>query len=1082
METGMQVCKKKGSNRKTGTPKADARGTGADKGPCGFSDDIDSQVLDIESQSFEAYSGAGGIEEIIQDKISKTIRELKLFLRSGNFITEKGDQKTNLINVAERKTYYLSPPHIEEFFIRLEECRKEKLMLHFSERQETADITHSGIMIDFDRYQRSKSADITSKHLESLTRHIAKILYDTLDFEKYLNADGEFIYHVFFIRKPSVVLVESNIAGAATLYKDGFHMLIPELQVTKGYKRYLNQELLNRNSMPTIFRDIDHIEGADKMLDKMSASNPVHFFGNSKPERIAYNLVSAYRMVVNYNDMDTNRESLDAVSLNSGFVPGTKQPVNLSYELSLAFKLDTVDGNKTWLAKRPINYKSTLETKIQLIVEKSASGIMQEGELLDNEDSVDILTMGNADANYLRKLLEILHISYATEYEKWFKVICAIAHTNTNYKPLAVWFSHRKPESWSQMEIDRVWAEATNNRFGRKPVTKRSLVFWAKESSPAKFAEINKENYFQILARAAYDNEGRVEHSMAARVLYAMVGDKFVADSEKDKSPYEWFEFVTPGQAMKKGEIYKWRKENRPDNLHLFIAEHMPKVYMQLCQNIKDRRETAENVPLAKYWQTVERTFRQFMSKLSNDGFQNGIICQGQYRFRCRGFLNELDSYEDIIGVGNGVLKIGIEPRLIKGFHEYRISKYTDTDYIPYNPKNIYIKTLLNAFHDIFPEEDAFEFMMMHASTGLDAKESACLLLLLLGGGQNGKSFFAKMIHNTLGNQYCASGKPGLLTSQMERSESANSALFQMKDKRAFYFDEFNKCETLNIARMKSIVSPGYQTGRDLHMQQSNFKNTSNPIAMSNYPFIIDTTDHGTWRRIYIYRNKVKFCSNPDPQNSWEKKEDRRFIYDYINDPLYKEAMLSIMVHYYAKLCGQYSGDIKNIPVPTIARETEEFRNSQDVLNRFITQMIVKSPGADPIGLPTLAAKYVEWYSRQMSRGTISISDAEAQFENSRIAASLERKASGTLFLVGYRVRYALEEPLQDGETALSANSHAVAAVPKKIEVVKTPEKTDDGDDYIKNLTNRVKSHIQSTCEVKIPDIAMDELDDLLYC
>jgi len=493
--------------------------------------------------------------------------------------------------------------------------------------------------------------------------------------------------------------------------------------------------------------------------------------------------------------------------------------------------------------------------------------------------------------------------------------------------------------------------------------------------------------------------------------------------SRANHEDYCWYEFVTPGQAMRKGEIYKWRQEKEPDNMHLFISQHLPKVYLQLAANLKDRKENAQNPGEAKYWVNVEKSFRLFTSKLSNDVFQNGVIKQARYLFRMRGFFDDLDSYEDVLGVGNGVLKIGLAPKLIQGFHEYKISKYTETDYVPYDPDNEHIRVLLNAFRDIFPEEDVFEFMLYHASTGLDARESACLLLLLVGGGQNGKSFFAKMVHNTLGNMYCSSGKSALLTAPMERAESANSAQMQMRDKRYFYFDEFNRCEILNMGRVKTMVNPGWQSGRDLHQKQSNFKNTCNPAALSNFDFIIDTTDHGTWRRIYYYKNKVKFCARPNPHNKYEKKVDPRFMDYYTNDPFYLQAMLSILVHYYKKLCIHYGGDIKNIPVPTIAHETELFRNRQDTVNRFITEMIVRSPGSEELGIPTLANKYIEWFGINYKRGILPTGvEIQSQLENSKLAPMLTMGFGNKLCLQGYRVKFSPDEKIGDNESDLSCD------------------------------------------------------------
>ncbi|NDB59428.1 hypothetical protein EB001_13405, partial [bacterium] len=80
---------------------------------------------------------------------------------------------------------------------------------------------------------------------------------------------------------------------------------------------------------------------------------------------------------------------------------------------------------------------------------------------------------------------------------------------------------------------------------------------------------------------------------------------------------YCWLEFVAAGQAMRRGEVWKWRKEVEPDNIHLFIAEHLPKVYLDQAQRIRERKDNAANENEAKYWANIERTFRQYMSKLS---------------------------------------------------------------------------------------------------------------------------------------------------------------------------------------------------------------------------------------------------------------------------------------------------------------------------------------------------------------------------------------------------------------------------------------------------------------------------------
>lgn len=970
------------------------------------------------------------VDQIVQNKISKSVRTLKEIL-SKQFATEKGDQSTNIINVAERRTYNLPDTHLDEFFHAMDACRKESRMLHYSERQETSEKESSGIMIDFDRYQKSKEPEINNAHFDKLAVRIGNILLRTLQIDvDHCGPSGEWFFHLFVIRKPAVVLQDASTA----VYKDGFHMLIPDIWVRKGVKKYLLQEMIRTGVMKSTFRDIPHIEEPEKMLDMMSASNPVHFLGNSKTGKPAYDLVRAYR-IHGWPDDDTcDRTNIPVDALLGGKVAfGDFQavhghvihaqpndlPINLTYELALAFHVDKMSLGVTWLKKKKYDCIPELETQMQLLVEKALGRGIAMDDLFENENSVDILTIGNAEAKYLKNLLALLHDSYAIQYEKWFKVICAIAHTSPSYKPLAHWFSQRVPDKWAPGEVDRVWDEALRQQSDN-PVTKRSIIYWARESSPQKFQLAQKENYIEVLAKYVYQNEGRVEHSQVAHIVHAMVSDKFVVDVGKcdGRLKYNWYEYVVPGQSMRKGEIFKWRLENSPDNIHLFISRHLPKIYTEQTQRIRDRREGAQSEEESKYWASVEKTFRMYMSKLYNDGFQRGIIQQAQYVFRQRGFVEELDSYQDVIGVGNGILRTGPEPKLIKGFHEYKISRYTETDYVPYNPEDPIQREILRWSRDIYPEKDVWEFMWFNACTGLDLHESACILVLNVGGGQNGKTSWANMIHNTLGNDYCASGKSALLVGSMERGESANSAQMHMRGKTWFYFDEFTKLCKLNDARLKGIVTAGWQSGRDLHEKQSNFKNTCNPVAFSNFDFTIETTDHGTWRRIYYYKSKAKFSKTPNPNSPYEKKADLRWESRNPNDPAYRAATLAILTHFNGRLWREYDGDLKNIPVPTIDRETEAFRNRQDLLNKFITQMIVTSPGCKAVSLQTIGLRYSEWHAKHIRTGG-NFTGIESEIENSRLSKYLQIRAGGMKYLIDCRIKDDIDDKPEEGEEYL---------------------------------------------------------------
>lgn len=1003
------------------------------------------------------------IDQLVQAKFSQPLRTFREFIAKGNFRAEKRDPHTNIIDNTDKRSYIIPPTRITEFFTKLEACRMDGRTMHFAERQETADTANTGIVIDLDVYQSVGARIVTNRHLHNIVHRINRVLVRSLDF---MPNEPIFEYHAFVISRAAVTAADEKI------YKDGFHIVIPEVRVTREYKDYLIGELIREEAIPNAMRDImPQIVRPEKLLDRMSRVFPVCFVGSAKAGGTAYPLTHVYRISSELGGSDYVSIDLipDVDRIANGQSPDGR-PINLVYEMSLGFYFDYLGEARTWLTKTEYEYRAELEGKIQVRNEKRLGGILDDEEIEDNENEVDILTTGNAEASYLKKLLGIIDISYATEYEKWFKVICAIANTNVRYRPLAIYFSHRNPNAWSASELDRVWNEGLNSR-DRAPITKRSIIFWAKESSPERFREIEQENYQNILARAVFHYEGKINHAEAARVIYSMIGDKFACDvnvNDKSGKLREWYEFVLPEQSHKAGEVYKWRREDDPDVLRCFMIDHLPKVYDAQLERIKERKEQAETENERKYWSAVEMNLKKSQNDLGNDTYQSRVVKQCQLRFRVRGFTTELDNYPDVIGVGNGVLKLGIKPQLIQRFHEYRISKFTPTRYRPYSPTNPFIRELMQILRDIIIEPDAFEFIMFYLATQIDLAEVAGMWLQIVGGGRNGKSFITKMLRETLGDQYIAQFKSALLTGPDPKAEAANSALMILRGKTGAFCDEFNAGEVVNSKLAKSLANPGRMTGRDNYENEGSFRNTSNIIASSNYELSTTDTDYGFWRRVRYYTARVRFVENPDPRNPYEKRVNTKIMDEYPYDRNYQEAFLSILVHYHTRLHIEYGGDIKRVPCATIARQTEEYHNRQDSLNRFINLLIVKSPHAPSIVLEDLGNAYINWY-KQNVRNTVKfdMTTLIGQIVTSKLDTAIATRDDGVRELKEHRLRDSIDDPLLEGESYLF---HIVdrSAVPPG----------GDNDTTSTDVTTYIKPNALLPPQVDIPANVGDRIDE----
>ena len=317
-----------------------------------------------------------------------------------------------------------------------------------------------------------------------------------------------------------------------------------------------------------------------------------------------------------------------------------------------------------------------------------------------------------------------------------------------------------------------------------------------------------------------------------------------------------------------------------------------------MADHLRTQKEEAAD-EAARAYKRMQDAFAVSRRRLFCDQFKNGVLRQAAYLFRRRGFVESLDTDPDIIGVANGVLRLGAEVELVARFHEYPISLASPVQYRAFDPAEPWTRRMLGAIADIIPEPDFREWLLFFAASSLAGGVKEGLLLLWNGGGANGKTFFLRMVAKALGPHYGRKLNISLLTSERESADRPNSAVMQLKGCRWGYVEETQKAEPLNSQRLKEIVNPGEISGRDLNQKQETFEVTANIAVGQNYPFVIDTTDHGTWRRLRYYKSSVTFCASPTPGNPYEK-HDQRFVRDYISDPAGR--LLQHPAHLYQRL------------------------------------------------------------------------------------------------------------------------------------------------------------------------------------
>lgn len=944
----------------------------------------------------------------LSENTNQVLRSFKEFLSEPEFIKNKGDPTTNIVNLYTKKCFNIPDKKIRKLFNYIEVLRRQKIHTMIYEKQQE----YSGIMLDLDFKLAKNVSYINNVHYHRLCIHIFKILVKYLHFDENDNTRKEF--YVAFTKKPKITFNSEE-----EYYKDGLHMIIPDIQITREFKRLIINEIIDEEIMEKVFDDVENHPNVDKseFMDMNSAHVGVFFIGSSsKVNTPPYILDMVYKVKIIVNDSDT----VIPTDITNDFLNEEKN-INIAYEFSLNFQNNLEKGGV--IKKIKYNIKQEYSSKLDIMKSKK-NLILEDDEDFENDhyhNELSLLNMHDPDVAYIKSILDVLDVSRSEDYGKWFDVLCALAHTSPSYKALGEYFSMKSPEKFDLNKFNSIWDSILIKKTNK--LTMGSIHYWAMLDNKERYNEVRYRSIFSLLYKKIYDNtvEGQMEHYDCAEILYEVLKDKFIYDST-DGCGGSWYEFILKEEPMKQGEMYKWRKYNGniPNSMLKYISEVLPILYKKCLDKIKvTLDESTED--LQKYHFKIYKNFQKSCKNLKNSGFKRSSLTECEQKFEQIGFNKKLDNNPNLMGVGNGILELGNKCKFIDGYHGHSISKFTEVNYKTFNPYDSMTKKVMISLRNLFPdaEPDTFDFIMHFLASTLDGNPKESILLLLIGKGSNGKSFLMELHKGTIGSIYGVKMPISFLTCKNRDADNATPALMQLKDAHFAYFSESNSHETLNMAKIKELTGHESMYGRYLNREGENFKSNSHLVATSNNRFSVNGNDHGTWRRLKEVIMKIKLCDPSvdkyDSKNPYERLSDPT-IGALTENPDALSSYLSILVHYYESLHTNYKGKVINVQHPHIIRETEEFRNSQDKINNFMSANLVKCvDDQEEMCLIMIKDLYIKWYESLYAGANkeyqLSIID---NLESSKIQKYIKKTQRGFL-LVGYRVLGRGEEP-KDGE------------------------------------------------------------------
>ena len=836
------------------------------------------------------------------------------------------DTKANFISMAPqyRKRFYVPDDAIPQMMALANTCHQEGIINHFYELQDTNDVHSTGLMFEF-----KFETDQSKIEFETVIPGFIRILFRDILSKWIMFSDEKEDHYCFYLST-----ITPFYDCQSLKFKSTFRIVIPSIMLTAGVRFFIYERIWKSVDMKNLFEKHIGFRIRDCFKREMRTS-PITLLGSCSPTQTEpLHLESVHRVTV--EDGSSDGDSVSLSSIDSRFK-------NVTHEASINHPME----GGVIVKSRYLPHDACLKKMEEECTNQQLFQIAFD----EANSTFELMTITDPTIAIMNDMVSMLSNRRFETVESWLEIIKSLAANGNRYYCIATMMTKtRAMELISWEEFSSFWEDAINS-CDRTKYSSKALRYWATCDNPSQMSRYVDEVIRKMLVRDVRDSlvQGRIHHSHIASYLRFMFKNVYVTHNVT-KTSVHWYEFVTPSSNdIEPGQLFKWRCiGNQPDSLAEFISQDFKDIAVKVHSDLKalcsSSGDSEKDDSKTKHAKSLFKAYDKAIVSIFNNGFKRSVIEESTILFKRNHFIKQLDKTAHIMGVGNGVIEFnGSEVKLLDHYHTYPISLFTDTNYVPYDPNSKYVKSVYKMLHSLVPEGemDALDFLLYYFSTSLDWHTKESLFLIVHGSGSNGKSVIMELFRRTLGEMYARKMPLSFITDQNRtRSSSADPAIMEMKNARLVYYSESDRNEKVNVAKVKELTGGEAQSGRQLYKEQENFQVNCNHVVTTNHRFVIETTEHAVWRRFISYRFKICFKHECDPTNPLERPRDPKLINMIMNDKRYQEAFLSILVHYRSILYSKYDGQILKVPHPTIIKETEEYRQSEDIFQRYIMQRV----------------------------------------------------------------------------------------------------------------------------------------------
>jgi putative DNA primase/helicase len=338
----------------------------------------------------------------------------------------------------------------------------------------------------------------------------------------------------------------------------------------------------------------------------------------------------------------------------------------------------------------------------------------------------------------------------------------------------------------------------------------------------------------------------------------------------------------------------------------------------------------------------------------------------------------DLDADPLLLGVKNGVvdLKTG---HLLWNHPDMLITRFCNAEFKEGADCTKWKTFLSDVFQGDSATIDALQRLLGYTLTGYSSEE---ILIICHGYGSNGKSVFANVIHQILGD-YARTAPPSLLTVRRADDNSPRNDVAALTGARYVSINELQAGDRLDEQVVKMLAGREPISARFLHKEFFEFLPSFTPWLRTNHKPIITGEDDGIWRRLVLLPFARKFTEDEkDPHLEKKLLQERDGILMWMLEG-----------------CLNYLEDgLKQSPL--MRAELLSYRSESDTLGEWLADETIQKPGARVLQADAYA-RWKEWAERNNLRPGSKKSFTQRLAERS----FKEAKSDGKRYYSGLELR-----------------------------------------------------------------------------